>query len=48
MELFRELQRDGLTVFMVTHDREVASYADRIVALKDGRLVSPESVEVVP
>jgi putative ABC transport system ATP-binding protein len=33
MELFLELRASGLTIFMVTHDRTIASYADRIVAL---------------
>ena len=39
MELFLELRASGLTIFMVTHDRTIASYADRIVALRDGRLL---------
>ncbi len=29
----------GQTVVMVTHDPKAASYADRVVFLKDGRLV---------
>jgi putative ABC transport system ATP-binding protein len=40
MALFRQLQRGGLTVFMVTHDTAIASCADRIVTLKDGLIVS--------
>ena len=39
MALFKQLQASGLTIFMVTHDAEIASYADRIVTLKDGQLV---------
>ena len=39
IDLFLSLQRDGQTVFMVTHDANVASLADRIVRLKDGQLV---------
>jgi putative ABC transport system ATP-binding protein len=38
--LFKELQGGGLTIFMVTHDVGIASCADRIVTLKDGRRVS--------
>jgi len=39
MALFERLRADGLTIFMVTHDAAIAAYADRIVRLKDGRLV---------
>lgn len=42
MELFQGLQKDGLTVFMVTHDEAIASFADRVVTLRDGRIVSSE------
>jgi ABC-type cobalamin/Fe3+-siderophores transport system ATPase subunit len=34
------VERDGLTVLMVTHDRELAArFTDRIVMMKDGRIV---------
>lgn len=39
IDLFLSLQRDGQTIFMVTHDAAIASLADRIVRLRDGRLV---------
>jgi putative ABC transport system ATP-binding protein len=38
MEIFKELNREGKTVIIVTHDENVASYASRIVRIKDGRL----------
>lgn len=38
MELFRELNREGMTVIMITHDPEVASQADRVVTIRDGML----------
>jgi putative ABC transport system ATP-binding protein len=40
MELFQELSHDGLTIVFVTHEPDVASYASRIVAMRDGRIVS--------
>jgi putative ABC transport system ATP-binding protein len=43
MELFRQLQATGLTIFMVTHDAAIASRADRVVSLKDGLLASSSS-----
>ena len=36
LDLFVELNRQGKTIVMITHDDEVAAYADRIVRIKDG------------
>jgi putative ABC transport system ATP-binding protein len=36
MALFRELNRSGQTVVMVTHNSENTSYSDRTIYLKDG------------
>ena len=36
MELLRELNRDGITVVVVTHDAKVASYAKKIITVSDG------------
>jgi putative ABC transport system ATP-binding protein len=44
MGIFRALHRLGRTVIQVTHDREKAIYADRILHLKDGRLDREEIV----
>jgi putative ABC transport system ATP-binding protein len=38
MELFRRLHGDGQTIVLVTHDQRVASHADRIVRMRDGRV----------
>jgi putative ABC transport system ATP-binding protein len=41
MRLLKHLNRDrGLTLLAVTHDPEVAAFADRIVKLRDGRVES--------
>lgn len=39
MALFEDLHRHGQTVIMVTHDREVARHAERVVTMRDGRIV---------
>ncbi len=40
MALLKELNREqGITLIVVTHDEEVAAYADRIVKLRDGHIV---------
>jgi len=36
LKLFTELNKKGKTIIMITHDKEVASYADKIVHIKDG------------
>ena len=39
LQMFQQLNReDGLTVIVVTHEPDVARYAQRVVHLKDGRL----------
>ena len=38
MELFRELNRQGVTIVMITHEPEIAAYADRTLYIRDGRL----------
>lgn len=40
MELLKELHREGTTIIMVTHSQRDANYADRIVNLFDGEIVS--------
>ncbi len=40
MNLFTELnQRDGITIVLITHEPDVATYAKRLVRLSDGRVV---------
>ena len=39
MELFRELNRNGATIVLITHDAAVASAATRVVRIDNGRLV---------
>ena len=39
MKLFTDLNRRGTTIVLVTHSREVASYASRLIEMRDGRIV---------
>ncbi|MDY0385705.1 MAG: ABC transporter ATP-binding protein [Methanolobus sp.] len=36
MEIFSDLHKKGRTIVMITHDPELAEYADRVVYIKDG------------
>jgi putative ABC transport system ATP-binding protein len=38
MALFQELNEQGITIVLVTHEPEVAQYAKRIVEVRDGRI----------
>lgn len=38
MELFRELNKQGVTIVMITHEPEIAAYADRTLYIRDGEL----------
>jgi putative ABC transport system ATP-binding protein len=40
MALFQELRREGLTLVLVTHEPDVAEYTDRVVVVRDGRIIS--------
>ncbi|MFA5163007.1 MAG: ABC transporter ATP-binding protein [Patescibacteria group bacterium] len=42
MDIFRDLKRQGRTLVMVTHTSAVARYADRIIYLRDGQVLSAD------
>ncbi len=42
LALFQTLNDRGITVIVVTHDPEVAQYADRVLRFRDGRLTDDE------
>jgi putative ABC transport system ATP-binding protein len=44
MSLFQELNEQGATIVLVTHESEVAAYTKRIVEVRDGRIVRDERV----
>ena len=38
MELFQNLNDEGVTIVMITHEREIAEHAKRIMFIRDGML----------
>ena len=48
MRLLRELNDDGATIIVITHDRDVAGGVRRQVVLRDGRIESDTALAVTP
>ncbi|MFH1091618.1 MAG: ABC transporter ATP-binding protein [Pseudomonadota bacterium] len=42
MTLFQELNHKGITIVLVTHEQDIAEFAQRILRFRDGRLISDE------
>ena len=45
MEIFQDLNDKGMTILMVTHEPDIASYCRRQIVLRDGRIVRDERVQ---
>jgi putative ABC transport system ATP-binding protein len=45
MELLQRLNRDrGITIVLITHEHDIAEYADRVITVRDGRVLSDAPV----
>ena len=42
MDIFCDLHRQGRTIIMVTHEPDIAAYAERVVHVRDGRILKDE------
>lgn len=42
MKILRELNEEGMTIIMVTHDLELAAMADRCIRMADGNIIAQE------
>jgi putative ABC transport system ATP-binding protein len=45
MALFQELNDQGITILIVTHEPDVAKYSRRIVEVRDGHIIRDHPVE---
>ena len=39
LSLFQELNEQGITIVMVTHESDIAQYAKRVVEMRDGHII---------
>jgi putative ABC transport system ATP-binding protein len=46
LRLFERLHSEGNTIILVTHDRDVANYAHRVISIRDGKIASDERMRV--
>jgi putative ABC transport system ATP-binding protein len=42
MDLFESLNREGITIVLITHDLDIAQRAKRRITLKDGKVINDE------
>jgi putative ABC transport system ATP-binding protein len=47
MNMFREVNKSGMTVLIVTHENDIAHNTQRIIRLQDGKIVNEEVSSVV-
>lgn len=43
MQLFTDLNAEGVTVIVVTHENEIAAFARRVIRFRDGKMISDET-----
>ncbi|QPB42631.1 MacB family efflux pump subunit [Rodentibacter haemolyticus] len=47
MEILRQLHHEGHTIIMVTHDRDIAASANRVIEIRDGEIIADNQKESV-
>jgi len=45
MKLFEKLHTEGNTIILVTHERDIAEYAQRVISIRDGKIASDEQMK---
>jgi putative ABC transport system ATP-binding protein len=47
MAIFQAMHRKGITIIIVTHEEEIATYTQRIVRFFDGKIISDQKIDQV-
>lgn len=48
MEIFQQLNQQGVTIVMITHEPEIAAHAGRVVTIRDGKLENGSFIDTEP
>jgi putative ABC transport system ATP-binding protein len=48
MKLFDKLHSEGNTIILVTHERDIADYAHRVISIRDGKIAADEQTKKAP
>lgn len=46
MEIFQQLNEEGISIVLITHEMDIAQHAKRVVMLRDGEIVTDHAVEL--
>lgn len=47
MEIFKSLNKKGTTIVLVTHEKEIAMYAERVIIIRDGQVQADKRIRKV-
>jgi len=47
MDIFKDLNKQGKTIIMITHEHDIAENAERIITFKDGRVIEDSRKEII-
>jgi putative ABC transport system ATP-binding protein len=45
MQVFQSLNEKGMTIVLITHERDIAEYARRVIVLRDGRIIEDRPID---